>query len=206
LTLIEVIRQAWRRFAHTRSRSGVPTQQANPVVLGGNRRTEDRKMANQADLGTSMKPPPTVPVVPARVPDLPRPSAEPAHSPAPSNQSDDRVDARTLIVGRETSFSGDVTACDRLIVEGSIDANLQDCQSMVIAETGIFRGNGSTKNADVRGHVEGELVVHERLLIRVSGHVSGTITYGEIEIEAGGKISGAIQARERSRDLGIRRP
>jgi len=32
-----------------------------------------------------------------------------------------------------------------------------------------------------------------RLLIRATGHVSGTITYGEIEIERGGKVSGVIQ-------------
>jgi cytoskeletal protein CcmA (bactofilin family) len=36
-------------------------------------------------------------------------------------------------------------------------------------------------------------VVRKRLLIRAGGHVSGTITYGEIEIESGGKISGAIE-------------
>jgi hypothetical protein len=45
----------------------------------------------------------------------------------------------------------------------------------------------------VRGRFRGELVVRKRLLIRAGGHVSGTITYGEVEIESGGKISGAIQ-------------
>ncbi len=84
--------------------------------------------------------------------------------------------------------------------------NLQNCQIMMIAETGIFRGNGSTENADIRGRVEGDLIVHNRLLIRTGGHVSGTITYGEIEIEAGGKISGVIQAHEGPKGLGIKRP
>ena len=64
---------------------------------------------------------------------------------------------------------------------------------MIIAETGVFNGNASTENADVRGRFQGELVVRKRLLIRAGGHVSGTITYGEIEIEAGGRISGAIE-------------
>jgi cytoskeletal protein CcmA (bactofilin family) len=237
LTLIEVIRQARQYFvAHMRPRSGVLAGQADRVVLGGNRRTQDRKMADQADdLGIPMNParpmagvtvPPRLPDLPrpgaepahpptsSRVPDLSRPGAEPAHAPiSPRQQTepqpgsrDDGVDARTLIVGREISFSGDVTSCDRLIVEGSIEATLKNCQNMIIAETGIFRGNGSTENADVRGRVEGDLVVRKRLLIRASGHVSGTITYGEIEIEAGGKISGTIQAQERSDGLGIKRP
>jgi cytoskeletal protein CcmA (bactofilin family) len=58
----------------------------------------------------------------------------------------------------------------------------------------------------VRGRVEGDLVVYKRLLIRASGHVSGTITYGEIEIEVGGRISGTIQVDARPKGLGIKRP
>jgi cytoskeletal protein CcmA (bactofilin family) len=145
----------------------------------------------------------------SRVADLLRPGAEPSHAPIPPRQQTepqpgtqhDGADRRTLIVGREISFTGDVTSCDRLIVEGAIEVNLQNCQNIIIAETGIFRGDGSTENADVYGRVEGGLVVRKRLLIRASGHVSGTITYGEIEIEAGGKISGVIQAHEGPKGL-----
>jgi cytoskeletal protein CcmA (bactofilin family) len=36
-------------------------------------------------------------------------------------------------------------------------------------------------------------VVRKRLLIRAGGRVLGTITYGEIEIESGGEISGAVE-------------
>ena len=170
-------------------------------------------MADQADdlsIPTNpVRPAAGVMVPPPRVPDLARPGGGPAHPPASANQRtdqslgsrDDGVDARTLIVGREISFTGDVTSCDRLIIEGSIEAKLQNCQNMIIAETGIFRGDGSTENADVHGRVEGGLVVRKRLLIRASGHVSGTITYGEIEIEAGGRISGVIQAPEGPKGL-----
>ena len=173
-------------------------------------------MADQADdlsiLENSVRPMGKV-TVPPRVPDPPRPDPEPAPTPASLNRRtdqsvgsrDDGIDPRTLIVGRGISFSGDVASCDRLVVEGSIEANLQNCQSLIIAETGIFRGNGSTEDADVRGRIEGDLVVYKRLLIRAGGHVSGTITYGEIEIEAGGKISGAIQVDERPKGIGLKR-
>ena len=166
-------------------------------------------MADQADLSIPVRPAPLMPMVPPRATDLSRPGTEPTHARQGTDQSvgsrDDEVDARTLIVGQEISFSGDVTSCDRLVVEGSIEVNLKNCQNMIIAETGIFRGNGSTENADIRGRIEGDLVVYKRLLIRASGHVSGTITYGEIEIEAGGRISGTIQVDERPKGLGIRR-
>jgi ketosteroid isomerase-like protein len=81
-----------------------------------------------------------------------------------------------------------------LIIEGSVEANLQNWRHMAIAETGVFNGNAAIDDVEVSGRFEGDLVVRKRLLIRASGHVSGTITYGEIEIEAGGRISGMIQA------------
>ena len=139
--------------------------------------------------------------VPPRIADPPRSGALPARAPASPQQLTEQpvgshgheVDRRTLIIGEGISLSGEVTSCDRLIVEGTIEAKLEKCQHVIIAETGVFNGNASTENADVRGRFQGELVVRKRLLIRAGGHVSGTITYGEIEIEAGGRISGAIE-------------
>ena len=109
------------------------------------------------------------------------------------NARDNQVDRRTMIVGPGMAFTGEIASCDRLIVEGSIDASLPKCQHVIIAETGLFNGHASTDNADVHGRFQGELVVRKRLLIRAGGHVSGNITYGEIEIESGGTISGTIE-------------
>jgi cytoskeletal protein CcmA (bactofilin family) len=132
--------------------------------------------------------------------DLPRAASEAAHVAALSNRpqpqsgsSDSEVDSRTLIVGPGVVFSGDLSSCDHLVIEGRVEANLHDCQNIMIGETGTFSGNGSSENADVRGRIDGEIKTRKRLMIRAGGHVTGTITYGEIEIEFGGKISGTIQ-------------
>jgi cytoskeletal protein CcmA (bactofilin family) len=167
-------------------------------------------MADQAD-DLSIPTTPARPVVPPpRVPDLSRPGGGPA---LPANRSwvgsrDNEVEARKLIVGRETSLSGEITSCDRLVVEGSVEANLRNCKHMAIAETGVFSGNAAIDDVEVSGRFEGDLVVRNRLLIRASGRVSGTITYGEIEIEAGGRISGVVQAPEGPKTFAalLRRP
>ena len=49
------------------------------------------------------------------------------------------------------------------------------------------------EEAEIQGRFEGNLVVRMRLLIKASGRVSGTIRYGQIEIECGGQISGDVQ-------------
>ena len=108
--------------------------------------------------------------------------------------ADSQVDARTLVVGYELFVSARVRSCDRLILAGSIETQIYDCQNLIITAGGRFVGYAATNNADIHGRFEGNLVVRNRLLIRRTGKVSGKIVYGRIEIEHGGQISGNLEA------------
>jgi len=102
---------------------------------------------------------------------------------------------RYLSVGRGITLSGEVNSCDKLLIEGSVDAKLTNCRAIEIAESGLFKGSTSIDEAEIRGRFEGDLIVRNRLLIKATGRVSGTIRYGQIEIECGGQIFGDIQAQ-----------
>lgn len=97
------------------------------------------------------------------------------------------------MVGREIVLSGQITSCDRLIVEGRVEATLSDSKAIEIAESGFFKGSAEIDSADIAGNFEGNLTVRERITIRATGRVTGQIRYGQIEIEAGGEIGGDIQ-------------
>jgi len=99
-----------------------------------------------------------------------------------------------MIVGPGILLSGEINSCDQLVIEGSVQANLQKCQHLTIADGGLFDGNAEIEEAEIRGRFEGDLVVRKRLLICATGRVSGTISYKQLEIEAGGTLSGSIQA------------
>ncbi len=105
------------------------------------------------------------------------------------------TETRRLIVGREISLTGEITSCERLIVEGSVEANLNNCREVEIAETGLLKGQAAIEEADIRGRFEGNLTVRKRLLIRATGKITGTVRYGQLEVECGGQISGDIQAQ-----------
>jgi cytoskeletal protein CcmA (bactofilin family) len=175
--------------------------------------TEERKMAESSDdLGIPMKParpvgapaasaPVRPPAMPPRTADIARPG-DPARPPDPLRRFGETVaqpkpagDSRRLSVGPEITLSGEINSCDKLFIEGSVEANLTNCRDVDIAEGGLFKGSASIEEAEVRGRFEGNLVVRKRLLIKASGRVSGTIRYGQIEIECGGQISGDIQAQ-----------
>ncbi len=121
--------------------------------------------------------------------------------PTPTNASDSAkpttksASNRVLTVGNDILLKGEITTCDRLVIEGAVDATLKDVHTMEITETGSFKGVAQVQEAEISGTVEGDLNVTGRLIIYSTGKVSGNVTYGEIEIERGGKLSGEIKTQ-----------
>lgn len=99
---------------------------------------------------------------------------------------------KRLIVGRTISLRGEIRRCDRLVVEGEVEASLNESQALEIAPTGVFKGSAIIRDAEIAGHFDGELTVKERLFVRATGRVSGKIHYGRLEIENGGRIGGTL--------------
>src|SRR5882672_3183708 len=126
---------------------------------------------------------------PAR-PGIERPPVAQAGGTAPRGGE---AEHRTLIVGREIGLSGEITSCDRLVVEGSVQANLANCREIDIAESGLFKGTASIDDAEIRGRFEGTLIARQHLHIRSTGKVTATVSYAEVEIEPGGQLSGTVQ-------------
>ena len=106
------------------------------------------------------------------------------------------TESRKLTVGREICLKGEITACDKLIVEGEVEVILSNARAIEVAPSGFFKGNAEVDEADISGQFEGDLVVRDKLIVRTSGKVSGSIRYGRIVIESGGQISGDMKALE----------
>ena len=100
---------------------------------------------------------------------------------------------KKLVVGKDICLSGEITACDTLVVEGQVEASLKGSRVFEVAECGDFKGTVEIEIAEIRGKFEGELIANSRLIIRRSGFVTGNIRYRELEIEQGGKISGSVE-------------
>jgi len=99
---------------------------------------------------------------------------------------------RKLLVGRDIALSGEIQSCDQLVVEGHVEAELYDSLGLEVTQTGTFKGHAIIDNADIAGRYEGDLTVRERLFVRATGQVHGTIRYKALEIEGGGRIGGSM--------------
>lgn len=104
---------------------------------------------------------------------------------------------KQLIVGREIEVKGEITSCDRLVIEGRVEAALSDARIIEVALSGTFKGSANVDEADISGIFEGQLLARDKLTVRSQGRVSGSIRYGRIVIESGGEVSGDMQSLNR---------
>ena len=105
-------------------------------------------------------------------------------------------DGKKLIVGRDIVLSGQISSCEKLVVEGRVEANIADCREIEIAETGTFKGEAEIDVAEISGSFEGTLIARELLLVRAQGRVTGSVRYGRLEVERGGQINGDVRVFE----------
>jgi cytoskeletal protein CcmA (bactofilin family) len=126
-------------------------------------------------------------VPPAPTTTAPRRSTEPSSA----NRS---VGAR-MTVGPGIKLKGEVSDCDTLVVEGTVEATLKS-EVLEVADGGTYTGTATVTDAEIHGRFEGELTVTGVLQIRSTGHVTGTIKYGRIEVESGGEIAGTVTREE----------
>ena len=130
-------------------------------------------------------------------PEIPRRVAE---IPGVSRRGDHRLsledDANRLTVGRNICLKGEITACEKLVVEGRVEAVLAEASMIEVMPTGFYKGSANVQEADICGCFEGSLVATDILTIRKGGRISGSVRYGKIVIESGGEISGDMASLE----------
>ncbi len=107
---------------------------------------------------------------------------------APTQVSEDN----RLIVGRNIQLKGEIGACDTLVVEGRVEASMKS-RIIQTAESGVFIGEADVETAEISGLFEGKLTANKRLVVRATGQVKGTVRYGSIVIEEGGRVSGDVK-------------
>jgi cytoskeletal protein CcmA (bactofilin family) len=172
----------------------------NPPESDDNRPTIATQRQEPAEEPPVAKPPPrrTLPMPPRPVDGQSFPESARRSNVAPTPTRADTGAARdkSLVIGKEVQLKGEVSACDKIILEGDAEVTLTDTQHLQIGASGWFRGAANVAEADVAGHFEGDLVVRERLTVRPTGRLRGTIRYAQITIEAGGQITGEMTMLE----------
>jgi len=134
---------------------------------------------------------PAIPQMPFRT-ELPRRAPD-----IPTTQRKSPMEAlgpegKKLVVGREIRLNGAISSCDCLVVEGTVEANLSETRSIVVAKGGTFTGKATVANAEISGLFDGELIATDTVTVRPGGVVRGAILSANLVSERGAILEGTV--------------
>ena len=118
-----------------------------------------------------------------------------AHSAAKETPEAEPSTEGTLLVGEGIHVKGEIQSCEKLIVEGKVEASLEAAE-LTVRKGGVYDGKAAVKTATIDGHFDGTLTVDGLLTIQAGGRVTGTLRYRDLRIEQGGRLSGDIDLLE----------
>lgn len=110
----------------------------------------------------------------------------------PGSETQTASQGRKLVISEGINISGEIDACNHLVVEGQVEASLKGANILDISESGVFFGSVEINECTIAGRFEGDLKVDGRLTVRSSGVIIGSLSYRELAVEAGATIEGKI--------------
>jgi cytoskeletal protein CcmA (bactofilin family) len=105
----------------------------------------------------------------------------------------DRANATPTLVGAGSRLEGELDCAGDLVVAGDVAGNAKVGGSLTLAQDGHWIGNVQTGNAVLCGILEGDIEVAERLEIRKTAKIRGTIRAKSIAIENGARVDGDMK-------------
>lgn len=94
------------------------------------------------------------------------------------------------IIGRETTFDGDLSSPDAVRIDGIINGNCTCESKLILSPDGQVKGNISAQSVIISGQVDGDITVRGKLELLSTGKIAGNITAGSLVIDEGACFDG----------------
>jgi len=104
-----------------------------------------------------------------------------------------RTQDQVNLVGEGTVFEGTVRAESDVRASGRIVGTLEVDGKTMVAEEGEVEGEIIATNVEVAGQVQGEIHVDERLVLKSTARVDGTIETDRLVVEEGAEFTGECE-------------
>ena len=109
-----------------------------------------------------------------------------------SKNNPSRFDGRDVvtIVGSEAHFNGTMMVRGSLRVEGEVEGNINEAQTVIIGKGGSVQGDIRAERVVVGGSVTGDVFATEQLELIAGGRIIGAIRTKKLLIEEGAVFEG----------------
>jgi cytoskeletal protein CcmA (bactofilin family) len=99
------------------------------------------------------------------------------------SSSDVTTPNSSTMIAAGTTISGDLESNGDIRIDGTLKGNLKGRSKIIIGTDGIVEGNIEGQQADIMGHVTGNVKVQELLYLHGNTEVHGDIYAGKLQIE-----------------------
>jgi cytoskeletal protein CcmA (bactofilin family) len=97
-------------------------------------------------------------------------------------------------IGEGTYFEGKFSFKGVVRIDGSVKGELQCDGTLIIGETGVLDASIVTRDAIIRGKVNGDIKAEGRLELKIPASIVGDMTAQALIVEEGVRIEGNIKA------------
>lgn len=94
------------------------------------------------------------------------------------------------LIGAGTTITGDMESNGDIRIDGILKGNLKGKAKIIIGTDGLVEGNINGLQADIMGHVTGNIQVQELLYLHGSTQVNGDICAGKLQVEPSAVFNG----------------
>ena len=110
----------------------------------------------------------------------------------PQRRVSDKTSSTPTFIGVGTEFVGNLRCQGDLVVGGHAQADCVVAGSATLSEGGSWQGKLHAANAVIAGDVVGELVIAEKLEIRKTARIRGSVSARSIAVAKGALIDGQM--------------
>jgi cytoskeletal protein CcmA (bactofilin family) len=100
--------------------------------------------------------------------------------------------SRVLVIQEDTFLKGGVRNAGRIEIFGYVEGEVEG-DLLIVQPGGRCFGKVKVEAADIRGKLQGDIVVRQLVNIRGTGEVVGNVKYGKLAMEMGGVLTAEMR-------------
>lgn len=120
----------------------------------------------------------------------PTPNADKKPANSPNKETDDN-DLSFLVINSVAKVKGDIISDGDVVIDGFIEGKI-NARNLKVTKHGRVLGVVNVKSAEISGVIEPEISCSERLTIKETGQIKGSIRTKELVVNLGGKFVGTV--------------
>lgn len=107
------------------------------------------------------------------------------------NGLDNFNQSNSITIGQGVTFVGSISARGKAFINGAVTGEIS-VDGLQVGESGVIKGKIKSREMEVYGEIHDEVSCAEHVLVHSTGLINGKLIYGELEIQKGGRVTGAM--------------